>query len=146
MKFFAFLSVTAMTGSLTAITGSLLLGCSSEVNCDEQRQGDFAIEIQLGEDADCAYEGTLENQETGEVTDMTCEVEEGECSCSGGTEFTVYRVTITDQKTSETQTTLIEVEAAPPPVCVNRDAQGPFMPVDGEGGAGGAGGASADEK
>ena len=132
MKFFAFFALISMMGTL-------LLGCSSEVDCTEQRQGDFAIDIQMGKDSECAYEGTVENQSTGEISDMTCDVIDGECSCRGGDDFVVYRVNITNQTSSVTQTTLIEVEPAPSPICVTRDADGPFTPVGGDGGAGGAG-------
>jgi hypothetical protein len=114
-----------------------LAGCSTEENCDEEREGKFAIDIRLF-GAECDYQGTVENQETGEVSDMDCGVSDGNCSCQGGTEFGVYRVTITDNTTSITDTALIAVEAAPPPVCLERDTIEGFSPIMGEGGAGGA--------
>ena len=131
MTIFKFLALTfAATVSLS--------GCNSEENCDAQREGNFAIDIQ-NFDAECNFEGTVENQETGEVSDMECGVADGKCSCRGGSEFGTYRVNITNKSTSETHTALIEVEAAPPPVCVERNDIESFSPVTGEGGAGGAG-------
>lgn len=117
---------------------SLISGCNNDVDCAEQQGENFAVEILLGNDEECAYEGTVEIEESGETSDMVCSYSDEKCACRGGSEFALYRVNITDTKTNQTDTAVIDVTSAGSPICVVRDVVESFTPVDGAGGAGGA--------
>lgn len=127
---------------LTLVLLLPVTGCKEDFSCKDMMQGEWAIEFydDLGENGDCPYEGVaiLESK----PHEIVCEVSGKQCVCNVGHEFGTYDVTFTNTETGETDRALIEVEAAPEPICFLRDAVGPRESPSGEGGAGGAGGAS----
>lgn len=119
----------------------LSAGCSNNsFDCSDIQKGQWAIEFfdELGEDGDCPYEGIaiLDDAEY----ELECVVEGKQCVCNAGDEFGVYDVTVTNTETGDVDRALIEVEAAPSPICLTRDAVGDLTPEP-SGGAGGEGGA-----
>lgn len=116
-------------------------GCKKDFSCNNLRKGEWAIEFydDLGENGDCPYEGTAIFE--GEELELSCEVSGEQCVCNAGHEFGTYDVTFTNTETGETDHAIIEVEVAPEPICVLRDAIG-SEPPRGEGGAGGESGGS----
>lgn len=131
-----------LKSALTFVLVCTVTGCKEDFSCENLKKGEWAIEFfdELGEEGDCPYEGTAILD--GEEHEILCEVSGKQCVCNAGHEFGTYDVTFTNTETGETDTALIEVEAAPEPICVLRDAVGPSEPLPGEGGAGGAGGAA----
>lgn len=114
-----------------------LIGCKKDFSCEKLKQGEWAIEFfdDLGENGDCPYAGVAVLE--GEEHEVSCEVSGKQCVCNAGHEFGIYDVTFTNTETGETDHALIEVEAAPEPICILRDAVDPAEPPAG-GGAGGA--------
>lgn len=121
-----------------ALSAAWLSGCNNDVDCAEERGENFAIEILNGDLPDCPFEGTVTDESTGEESAMVCSYSDGQCACRGGNDFALYRINITDTRTNEASTALIEVKSAGSPICVSRKTVEGFTPVDGAGGAGGA--------
>ncbi len=114
-------------------------GCKKDFKCSQLQKGEWAVQFfdNLGEDEECPYEGHAVMD--GEVFELVCEVSGKECHCSAGDAFGVYEVTVTNTETDETDFSVVEVEAAPEPSCVERRRIYDDEPT-GLGGNGGAGG------
>lgn len=135
-----------MKSLLKAALGLLLLcsatGCKQDFSCENLKKGEWAVQFfdDLGQSGDCPYEGTAMFE--GEELVVLCEVSGKQCICSVGHEFGTYNVTFTNRETGETDHSIVEVEAAPEPICIDLNVVGTFEPTPGEGGAGGQGGAN----
>lgn len=127
-----------LKSALTLVLVCSAAGCKEDFSCQDLRKGEWAIEFfdDLGKDGDCPYEGTAVLD--GEEHELSCEVSGKQCVCNAGHEFGTYDVTFINKETGETDRAVIEVEAAPEPICVLRDAVRTADPTPGDGGAGGA--------
>lgn len=130
--------LSAATLALTTSSAAVLSGCSdNRFKCEEVRVGSWAIQFaaDTADDGTCPYTGTVTRDSKEE--ELICSLENGSCMCKGGSEFGVYDVVLENTATGDVDRAVIEVDAAPSPICINRRAITRFE-RDGMGGAGGA--------
>ncbi len=136
-----------LLGAACFINLLTLPSCTSDPNCDEQLSGDFAIEVIFFGSTDCSnYSGRVvrENEEGMVEGDLTCEDEDGVCTCRGGDDFGTYEVFLENEEDGTTEYAKFEVERRQAPICINRDTLQSFVVIDETdpdqgGGAGGGG-------
>ncbi len=119
-------------------------GCNSDPDCDEVLSGDFAIAVQIFDVDECDdYTGRVVKTDYGKdvESELSCQVEEGNCFCRGGDAMGNYDVFLENKKTNQVEFAQFEVLRREAPMCIYRDNKGSFVAISNEGGAGGAGGA-----